>query len=136
MAYRSFLNGGQLEMSQEDAVTILMGLRSRYEEHHRCHITSEAVEAAVYLSSRYIADRFLPDKAIDLLDEAGSRARINSYRKRKELQTSILTKSPSEYWQEIRAVQASQETVISLFLKLLPLYIFQLDLSFFDVACV
>jgi ATP-dependent Clp protease ATP-binding subunit ClpC len=101
-----------LEPSQEDAVTILMGLRSRYEEHHRCHITSEAVEAAVYLSSRYIADRFLPDKAIDLLDEAGSRARINSFRKRKELQTSILTKSPSEYWQEIRAVQASQETAL------------------------
>lgn len=104
-------------MSQEDAVAILMGLRSRYEEHHRCHITSEAVEAAVFLSSRYIADRFLPDKAIDLLDEAGSRARINSFKKRKELQTSILTKSPSEYWQEIRAVQASQETVLSSSLK-------------------
>lgn len=116
-------------MLQEDAVTILMGLRSRYEEHHRCHITSEAVEAAVYLSSRYIADRFLPDKAIDLLDEAGSRARINSYRKRKELQTSILTKSPSEYWQEIRAVQASQETVISLCLKFFLLCFIQLDLS-------
>ncbi|KAG0600738.1 hypothetical protein M758_11G057600 [Ceratodon purpureus] len=101
-----------LEPSQEDAITILMGLRSRYEEHHRCHITSEAVEAAVHLSSRYIADRFLPDKAIDLLDEAGSRARINSFRKRKELQTSILTKSPSEYWREIRAVQASQETAL------------------------
>lgn len=117
-------------------MTILMGLRSRYEEHHRCHITSEAVEAAVYLSSRYIADRFLPDKAIDLLDEAGSRARINSYRKRKELQTSILTKSPSEYWQEIRAVQASQETVINiLFLNFFPSYVFQRDFSFLDVAC-
>lgn len=96
---------------QEDAVVILMGLRSKYEEHHKCHITTEAVEAAVYLSARYIADRFLPDKAIDLVDEAGSRARINSFKKRKERQTSILTKSPSEYWQEIRAVQASQETV-------------------------
>jgi ATP-dependent Clp protease ATP-binding subunit ClpC len=96
---------------QEDAVKILVGLRSKYEEHHKCHITTEAVEAAVYLSARYIADRFLPDKAIDLLDEAGSRARINAFRKRKERQTSILMKSPTEYWQEIRAVQASQEAV-------------------------
>ncbi|CAK9874897.1 unnamed protein product [Sphagnum jensenii] len=100
-----------LEPSQEDAVKILVGLRSKYEEHHKCHITTEAVEAAVYLSARYIADRFLPDKAIDLLDEAGSRARINAFRKRKERQTSILMKSPTEYWQEIRAVQASQEAV-------------------------
>lgn len=101
---------------------ILMGLRSRYEEHHKCHITREAVEAAVHLSARYIADRFLPDKAIDLLDEAGSRARINSFRRRKERQRSILTRSPHEYWQEILAVQASQEAVSSPLITLQSIY--------------
>ncbi|KAL3681430.1 hypothetical protein R1sor_024386 [Riccia sorocarpa] len=100
------------EPTQDDAVEILLGLRSRYEEHHKCRITREAVEAAVYLSSRYIPDRFLPDKAIDLLDEAGSRARINAFRRRKERQVSILSQSPSEYWQEIRNVQAAQEAAL------------------------
>ncbi|KAG6551592.1 hypothetical protein Mapa_006669 [Marchantia paleacea] len=100
------------EPTQDDAIEILLGLRSRYEEHHKCRITTEAVEAAVYLSSRYIADRFLPDKAIDLLDEAGSRARINAHRRRKERQVSILSQSPSEYWQEIRSVQATQEAAL------------------------
>lgn len=88
-----------------------MGLRDKYENHHKCIISAEAVEAAVSLSARYIADRFLPDKAIDLLDEAGSRARINAYKRRKENQVAILSRSPSEYWQEIRAVQAFQESV-------------------------
>eukprot|EP00249_Psilotum_nudum_P024238 c29129_g1_i1 orf=243-3248(+) len=97
------------EPSQEDAIEILMGIRDKYEEHHKCRITTEAVEAAVYLSARYIADRYLPDKAIDLLDEAGSRARINAFKRRKDCQASILSKSPSEYWQEIRAVQTFQE---------------------------
>lgn len=100
------------EPSQEDAVQILMGLRDKYEDHHKCRITAEAVEAAVYLSSRYIADRFLPDKAIDLLDEAGSRAQINAFKRRKERQISILSRSPSEYWQEIRTVQAFQEAAL------------------------
>lgn len=97
------------EPSQEDAVHILMGLKSKYETHHRCRITMEAVDAAVQLSARYIQDRFLPDKAIDLMDEAGSRARINAFHRRKSRQTSVLSKAPSEYWQEIRTVQASQE---------------------------
>ncbi|KAI5058545.1 hypothetical protein GOP47_0026715 [Adiantum capillus-veneris] len=100
------------EPSQEDTVQILLGLRDKYENHHKCIITAEAVEAAVSLSARYIADRFLPDKAIDLLDEAGSRARINAYKRRKENQVAILSRSPSEYWQEIRAVQAFQESVL------------------------
>ncbi|KAJ7560098.1 hypothetical protein O6H91_04G113400 [Diphasiastrum complanatum] len=100
------------EPSQEDAVKILLGLRERYEEHHKCKITADAVDAAVYLSARYIADRYLPDKAIDLLDEAGSRARIDAFKKWKERQVSILSKPPSEYWQEIRAVQASQEAAL------------------------
>ena len=88
-----------------------MGLREKYEEHHKCRITAEALEAAVYLSSRYIPDRFLPDKAIDLLDEAGSRARINAFKTRKERQVAILSSSPSEYWKEIRMAQAFHESV-------------------------
>ena len=62
-------------------MAILKGLRSRYEEHHRVEITDEALEAAVKLSSRYINDRFLPDKAIDLIDEASSRVRLMNYTK-------------------------------------------------------
>jgi ATP-dependent Clp protease ATP-binding subunit ClpC len=61
-----------------DAIEILKGLRHKYEEHHRAEFTDPAVEAAVKLSDRYITDRFLPDKAIDVLDEAGSRARITT----------------------------------------------------------
>jgi len=64
--------------SIEDAITILKGLRSKYEEHHRAEITDAAVEASVKLSDRYITGRFLPDKAIDVMDEAGSRARIGA----------------------------------------------------------
>ncbi|EEF57422.1 ATP-dependent Clp protease ATP-binding subunit [Pedosphaera parvula] len=64
--------------SIEEAVLILKGLRVKYEEHHKAEFTDKAVEAAVKLSDRYIPDRFLPDKAIDLMDEAGSRARIGT----------------------------------------------------------
>jgi ATP-dependent Clp protease ATP-binding subunit ClpC len=63
----------------EEAVQILKGLRDRYEAHHRVKITDEALEAAVRLSDRYITDRFLPDKAIDLIDEAASRVRLQSH---------------------------------------------------------
>ena len=64
------------EPSETDAIAILKGLRKKYEEHHGIAITDEAIEAAVKLSSRYITDRFLPDKAIDLIDEAAARVRI------------------------------------------------------------
>jgi ATP-dependent Clp protease ATP-binding subunit ClpC len=64
--------------SPEDTVRILEGLRERYEQHHRVTINDEALEAAAELADRYISDRFLPDKAIDLIDEAGSRMRIKS----------------------------------------------------------
>jgi ATP-dependent Clp protease ATP-binding subunit ClpC len=64
--------------SVEEAVQILKGLRPKYEEHHKAEITDQAVEAAVKYSDRYITDRYLPDKAIDLMDEAGSRARIGA----------------------------------------------------------
>jgi ATP-dependent Clp protease ATP-binding subunit ClpC len=64
--------------SVEDTVKILEGLRERYEQHHRVNITDDALEAAAELADRYISDRFLPDKAIDLIDEAASRMRIKS----------------------------------------------------------
>ena len=67
------------EPTREETMDILKGLRGRYEEHHHVVITDEALEAAVTLSTRYIPDRFLPDKAIDLIDEAGSRVHIHSY---------------------------------------------------------
>ncbi|MDO4732349.1 MAG: ATP-dependent Clp protease ATP-binding subunit [Bacillota bacterium] len=67
------------EPSEEDAIQILFGLRDRYEAHHRVQITDEALAAAVRLSARYISDRFLPDKAIDLVDEAASRVRLAAY---------------------------------------------------------
>ncbi|MDB6022745.1 MAG: ATPase domain protein [Pedosphaera sp.] len=64
--------------SIEEAILILKGLRGKYEDHHKAEFTDPAIEAAVKLSDRYIPDRFLPDKAIDLMDEAGSRARIGT----------------------------------------------------------
>ncbi len=64
------------EPTKEEAILILKGLRSKYEAHHKIKITDEAIDAAVNLSSRYISDRFLPDKAIDLIDEAASKKRI------------------------------------------------------------
>lgn len=67
------------EPTMEESIQILKGLRDRYEAHHRVSITDEAIDAAVKLSDRYISDRFLPDKAIDLIDEAGSKVRLRSY---------------------------------------------------------
>jgi ATP-dependent Clp protease ATP-binding subunit ClpC len=81
--------------SIDDAIEILKGLRHKYEEHHKAEFTDDAVAAAVKLSDRYITDRFLPDKAIDVLDEAGSRARI-----------ATLTRPP-----EVKAMEAEIEEV-------------------------
>jgi len=67
------------EPTVDEAIAILRGLRDRYEAHHHVRITDEALDQAVRLSDRYVADRFLPDKAIDLVDEASSRARLGSY---------------------------------------------------------
>ena len=66
------------EPTEEESIRILFGLRDKYEAHHKLQITDEAIEAAVTMSSRYITDRFLPDKAIDLIDEASSRVRMES----------------------------------------------------------
>ena len=65
------------EPNNDDTISIIHGLQDRYEKHHHVHYTEAAIKAAVVLSSRYIQDRFLPDKAIDVLDEAGARARIH-----------------------------------------------------------
>ncbi len=64
------------EPSNDDTIEILMGIRSRYEDHHKVDITDEAIRSAATLAARFIPDRFLPDKAIDLIDEAGSRVRL------------------------------------------------------------
>lgn len=67
------------EPTEEETIEILKGLRDKYEAHHKVKITDNAIENAVKMSSRYIADRFLPDKAIDLIDEAASRVRLKAY---------------------------------------------------------
>jgi ATP-dependent Clp protease ATP-binding subunit ClpC len=87
----------------EEAVQILKGLRPKYETHHKAKLTDEALEAAVRLSDRYITGRFLPDKAIDVMDEAGARARINS-----------MTRPPDvkEIEKEIETVRAEKEAAI------------------------
>ena len=80
------------EPSEDDAVLILRGLKDKYEAHHKVRITDAAIDAAVHLSARYINDRFLPDKAIDLIDEAGSRVRLGSCempQEEKELEAKI-----------------------------------------------
>ena len=73
------------EPTEEESIEILEGLKKRYEEHHRVVIAREALEAAVRLSARYINDRFLPDKAIDLLDEASSKLRLGVYTEPEEI---------------------------------------------------
>ncbi len=73
------------EPSEEDAVLILKGLKDKYEAHHKVTITDKAVDAAVKLSSRYISDRYLPDKAIDLIDEAASKVRLEGCEEPKEI---------------------------------------------------
>ncbi len=88
------------EPSIEDTIEILKGLRERYEQHHRLKITDEALEAAAHLGDRYISDRFLPDKAIDLIDEAGSRVRLIS---------SKLPPEAKQIDKELRQVQKQKE---------------------------
>ena len=95
------------EPSEEEAIQILKGLRDRYEAHHKVKITDEAIDAAVKLSSRYIADRYLPDKAIDLMDEASSRVRLRSFTAPSDLQE--LEKRIKELEQEKAAAINAQE---------------------------
>ncbi|HEY5095963.1 MAG TPA: ATP-dependent Clp protease ATP-binding subunit [Candidatus Eremiobacteraceae bacterium] len=91
------------EPSVDETIEILKGLRDRYEAHHRVKISDEALEAAARLSDRYITDRFLPDKAVDLMDEAASRVR---------LQATAMPPEIREVDAEIRKVKAEKEAVI------------------------
>ncbi len=95
------------EPGKEEAVQILEGLRDRYEAHHRVKITDEAIEQAVKLSDRYITDRYLPDKAIDLIDEAASKVRLKSYMVPPELKK--LEQKLEEIKKEKDAAVQSQE---------------------------
>ena len=72
------------EPNKEDTIKIIEGLKDKYEDHHKVEITDEAIKAAVDLSQRYIQDRFLPDKAIDVIDEACSKERIKNYKENKD----------------------------------------------------
>src|SRR5438477_9108827 len=87
----------------DEAIEILKGLRPKYEAHHKARLTDEALETAVKFSERYITGRFLPDKAIDVMDEAGARARINS-----------MTRPPDvkEIEKEIEAIRLQKEAAI------------------------
>ena len=91
------------EPSIPDTIEILRGLRERYEQHHRLKITDAALDAAATLGDRYISDRFLPDKAIDLIDEAGSRVRLLN---------SKLPPAAKEVDKELRAVQKEKEDAV------------------------
>ncbi len=91
------------EPSINDTIEILKGLRERYEQHHRLKITDEALNAAANLGDRYISDRFLPDKAIDLIDEAGSRVRLLN---------SKLPPEAKEVDKELRKIQKNKEEAI------------------------
>merc|ERR1711981_514045 len=91
------------EPSIQDTIEILRGLRERYEQHHRLRITDEALDAAANLGDRYISDRFLPDKAIDLIDEAGSRVRLLN---------SKLPPEAKEVDKELRKIQKEKEEAI------------------------
>ena len=92
------------EPNEEQALRIMEGLRDRYEAHHQVHFTDEALQAAVTLADRYIQDRFLPDKAIDVLDEAGARMRIRNMTLPKELR---------ELDDELRTIRGEKDSAIA-----------------------
>ena len=91
------------EPSVEDTIEILKGVRDYYEEFHRVRIPDEVIEAAVRLSDRYITDRFLPDKAIDIIDEAGSRANLKN----------VALVELEELKSELKKVQEQKENAVS-----------------------
>ena len=92
------------EPNEEQAVRIMEGLRDKYEEHHHVHVSDEALQAAVSLSDRYIQDRFLPDKAIDVIDEAGARMRIRNM---------VLPDEIQELDDKLRALRAEKDAAIA-----------------------
>ncbi len=93
------------EPSENDAIKILFGLKDKYESHHNLKISDEAIKAAVYLSKRYIPDRFLPDKAIDLIDEASSKIRISN---------GSLTNILKNLDDKIKQIEQDKETAIKM----------------------
>lgn len=95
------------EPSQEEAIEILKGIKDKYEAHHKVKITDEAIESAVKLSTRYIGDRYLPDKAIDLIDEAASRVRLRSYTVPSDLK-ELEDKKKSVEAEKLSAVNAQE----------------------------
>lgn len=95
------------EPSQEEAIEILKGIKDKYEAHHKVKITDEALESAVKLSTRYIGDRYLPDKAIDLIDEAASRVRLRSYTAPSDLK-ELEDKKKSVEAEKLSAVNAQE----------------------------
>jgi len=111
------------EPSIEEAITILKGLRDRYEAHHKVKISDEAIEAAVKLSYRYITDRYLPDKAIDLIDEAAAKLRLKIYqyppelleieKRLKEIQREKEYYSHSEEFEQARRLKREEEQLKS-----------------------
>ena len=92
------------EPTEEEAVEILKGLRDRYEAHHKVKITDEAIENAVKMSARYIADRYLPDKAIDLIDEAASIVRLRAY---------TIPQNLKDMEEEIKRLEQEKQSAIS-----------------------
>ena len=92
------------EPNEEQAVRIMEGLRDKYEEHHHVHFSDEALQEAVSLSDRYIQDRFLPDKAIDVIDEAGARMRIRNM---------VLPDEIQELDDKLRALRAEKDAAIA-----------------------
>ncbi|MBR3588848.1 MAG: ATP-dependent Clp protease ATP-binding subunit [Clostridia bacterium] len=92
------------EPTEEEAIEILRGLKDKYEAHHKIKITDESIEAAVKLSSRYIGDRFLPDKAIDLVDEASSKVRLRAYTTPEDLK---------EIEDKIKSARGEKENAVS-----------------------
>ncbi len=92
------------EPTEEETVEILKGLRDKYEAHHKVKITDDAIDSAVKLSSRYINDRFLPDKAIDLIDEAASVVRLNAY---------TLPQNLKDMEEEIKRLNAEKQDAVN-----------------------
>ena len=93
--------------SLDETIEILKGLRPNYEEHHRLHISDEALEAAAKLSSRYVTDRFLPDKAIDLVDEASSRVRM--YKSESAVSSKDLMNELRELRKDLKGARAAED---------------------------
>ena len=109
------------EPTEEQAIEILKGLRERYEKHHHVQITDAGIEAAVKLSIRYIADRYLPDKAIDLMDEASSKVRLGGFkmpekigeleRKAAQLEDNMETALMEQRFEDAGAIRKEKEAV-------------------------